>query len=43
MATHVTSGAPPHVSEPLTKRNAWKALQTHYERVRALHLRELFA
>ncbi len=29
--------------EPLTKRKAWKALQAHYEHVRALHLRTLFA
>jgi glucose-6-phosphate isomerase len=29
--------------EPLTKRQAWKALQTHYEQVRGLHLRKLFA
>jgi len=27
----------------LTKRKAWKALQTHYEKVRGLHLRKLFA
>ncbi len=29
--------------EPLTKRKAWKALQTHYKQVRELHLRNLFA
>jgi glucose-6-phosphate isomerase len=29
--------------EPLTKRNGWKALQTHYDQVRGLHLRQLFA
>ncbi len=28
---------------PQTKRNAWKALETHYRRVRDLHLRDLFA
>ena len=28
---------------PLTSRLAWTALQTHYEKVRDLHLRELFA
>jgi glucose-6-phosphate isomerase len=28
---------------PLTERAAWKALQAHYEKVRGLHLRELFA
>ncbi len=30
-------------NEPLTKRPAWKALAAHYEKVRGLHLRELFA
>ena len=29
--------------EPLTKRPAWKALTAHYEKVRDLHLGELFA
>jgi glucose-6-phosphate isomerase len=29
--------------EPPTQRKAWKALQTHYKRVRGLHLRNLFA
>ncbi len=28
---------------PLTQRSVWKALQTHFESVRELHLRELFA
>ena len=28
---------------PLTERNAWKALETHFETVRTLHLRTLFA
>lgn len=28
---------------PLTARPAWKALQEHYRKVKALHLRELFA
>lgn len=32
----------PNVSE-LTQRKAWKALQAHYETVRRVHLRELFA
>jgi len=27
----------------LTQRSAWKALQSHYETVRALHMRSLFA
>jgi len=30
-------------SSPLTERNAWKALGTHFETVRKLHLRTLFA
>jgi glucose-6-phosphate isomerase len=30
-------------STPLTKRQAWKALEAHYKRVRQLHLRKLFA
>jgi glucose-6-phosphate isomerase len=29
--------------EPLEQRKAWKALQTHYEKVRGQHLRTLFA
>jgi glucose-6-phosphate isomerase len=29
--------------EPLVKRKAWKSLQTHYENIRGLHLRKLFA
>jgi glucose-6-phosphate isomerase len=32
----------PHL-EPLTQRKAWKALQSHYRRIRGKHLRELFA
>jgi glucose-6-phosphate isomerase len=28
---------------PLTQRPAWRALQEHYEKVRGLHLRQLFA
>jgi glucose-6-phosphate isomerase len=28
--------------QPLTKRKAWKALQSHYKEVRDLHLRDLF-
>jgi len=28
---------------PLTERNDWKALQTHHEKIRGLHLRKLFA
>jgi glucose-6-phosphate isomerase len=29
--------------EPLTKRQTWRALQSHYKKVRGLHLRNLFA
>jgi glucose-6-phosphate isomerase len=29
--------------EPLSKRRSWKLLQSHYEKVRKLHLRNLFA
>ena len=28
---------------PLTRRRAWKLLQTHYRKIRKIHLRELFA
>jgi glucose-6-phosphate isomerase len=31
------------VLEPLTKRTAWKKLQTHYKKIREVHLRSLFA
>src|SRR5438477_3225863 len=30
-------------SRPLTQRNAWKALVTHHEKTREIHLRTLFA
>ena len=29
--------------KPLTRRRAWKALESHHERTKNLHLRELFA
>src|SRR5207247_9504817 len=29
--------------EPLTSRRAWKDLQSHHEKIRDLHLRDLFA
>src|SRR5690349_430338 len=29
--------------QPLTERKAWKALATHFKKVRELHLRDLFA
>ena len=43
MATRATPNATPETAGPLTKRKAWKALQAHYEKIRGLHLRELFA
>jgi glucose-6-phosphate isomerase len=43
MATATTTGGTPQDLEPLTNRRAWKALQTHYEKIRGSHLRELFA
>ncbi len=42
MATRVETDTKSQDVEPLTKRAAWKALQTHYEKVRQLHLRDLF-
>jgi glucose-6-phosphate isomerase len=41
MAT--TAGASGDAPGPLTKLASWKALQTHYEKIRGLHLRNLFA
>ena len=38
-----TPTAPGEAIEPLTRRNAWKELQTHFEKIRPLHLRNLFA
>jgi hypothetical protein len=29
--------------KPLRNRRAWKALESHYERTKELHLRKLFA
>jgi len=43
MATRATPKATSQVVEPLTKRKSWKALQTHSEKTRGLHLRTLFA
>src|SRR5881296_1863333 len=43
MATPVGAGTRSRGIEPLTERKAWKALQTHYKKVRELHLRNLFA
>ena len=30
-------------TQPLTRRPAWKALETHFQKIRNLHLRDLFA
>ena len=43
MAMRGTAGAKSHGLEPLTKRKAWKALETNYEKIRRMHLRQLFA
>src|SRR5437867_8174246 len=43
MATPVGAGTKSQGIQPLTKRKAWKALQTHYKKVRELHLPNLFA
>ena len=43
MVTAVGTGTKSQALKPLTKRNAWKALQIHYKEVRDLHLRKLFA
>src|SRR5438093_972975 len=43
MATPVGAGTKSRGIEPLTQRKAWKALQTHYKKVRELYLRNLFA
>ena len=43
MATPVGTGTKSQRIEPLTKRKAWKALQTYYKKVREVHLRNLFA
>ena len=43
MARPVGTGTKSRRIEPMTKRKAWKALQSHYNKVRELHLRNLFA
>ncbi len=43
MASGPTPGATTQAVEPLTRLKSWKALQAHYEHVRGLHLRKLFA
>jgi glucose-6-phosphate isomerase len=42
MATRARADAMPEV-QPLTRRKAWKALETHYQKIGKIHLRELFA
>jgi len=43
MATSVVTGTKGRDVAPLPKRKAWKNLQSHYKKVRDLHLRNLFA
>ena len=43
MASHAKREIAPQVLEPLTRLKAWRALQVHYDKIRPLHLRELFA
>ncbi|MGD0629954.1 MAG: glucose-6-phosphate isomerase, partial [Terracidiphilus sp.] len=43
MSTSVTPVANRQGVEPLTQLKAWKALQSHYQQVGALHVRDLFA
>src|SRR5580700_2990517 len=43
MATAVITGTKGQGIAPLPKRKAWKSLQSHYKKVRELHLRSLFA
>jgi glucose-6-phosphate isomerase len=43
MPASAKTGAKTQSIEPLTKRKAWTALETHYEKIRELHLRNLFA
>ena len=38
----MATGATGERVAPLTKREAWKSLQRHYETIRGLHLRSLF-
>jgi glucose-6-phosphate isomerase len=42
MASAIPPAAGPKIA-PLTERRAWKALQTHSDKVRGVHLRNLFA
>ncbi|HXK01676.1 MAG TPA: glucose-6-phosphate isomerase [Verrucomicrobiae bacterium] len=37
------TAATPTLQQPLTKRKAWKALQSHYKKIREAHLRDVFS
>ena len=43
MTAPITADVKPLTAEPLAKRKAWEALEAHYEKIRQVHLRELFA
>ncbi len=43
MASHAKPDMATQALEPLTQQKAWKELQAHHEKIRPLHLRELFA
>jgi glucose-6-phosphate isomerase len=43
MATSATPSTPATTAEPLLKRKSWQALQRHYEEIKDVHLRKLFA
>jgi glucose-6-phosphate isomerase len=43
MATPAEASTKTQRVEHLTERKSWKGLQTHYEKLRELHLRNLFA
>jgi glucose-6-phosphate isomerase len=42
MATAAVTGTKSRSIAPLTKRKAWKSLQSHYKKISELHLRDLF-
>jgi glucose-6-phosphate isomerase len=43
MATQAETGTGIEALQPLTERKAWKALKSHYRKIKAVHLRDLFA
>src|SRR6516165_10721695 len=43
MASATKSAPAMQSALPLTQRTAWKALETHYQSIREMHLRDLFA